>query len=344
MQRDAGFRHGSEREYDVVVIGGGAAGLAAAATLGRARRSVLVIDAGQPRNARADSVHTYLGREGTPPGDLLASGRAEVADYGGGVLDGTVVKGERGGLENGLLRVVLDTGACVYGRRVLVTTGLVDELPDIPGVAELWGKDVLYCPYCHGWEVRDQTIGILATGPVAVFQALVWRQWTASISLLLHTAPEPQGAELKMLAARGISVVEGEVVNLTTEDRNLSGVQLADGRIISMRALVVAPQFEARVDALSTLNPETAEQEMVGHVIGKRLVVDQAGQTSIPGVWAAGNVVDVTENVIGSSAAGVHAAIAINSSLIEEDTGVAVAALNDPFSPAMEREVCERVT
>ena len=166
-----------DRSYDVVVVGGGAAGLSGALALARARRSVLVIDAGAPRNAPAGHVHNYLGREGTPPAELLAIGRAEVAGYGGEIVDRhRHVRRQAPGTAR--FRVTLADGATVRARRLLVTTGLVDELPDVPGLAERWGRDVLHCPYCHGWEVRDQAIGVLATGPLAVHQALLWRQWS----------------------------------------------------------------------------------------------------------------------------------------------------------------------
>src|SRR3712207_715787 len=169
-----------DERYDVVVVGGGAAGLSGALALSRARRTVLVVDAGAPRNARAGHVHNYLGREGTPPAELLAIGREEVAGYGGEVTSGEVARIERG--DDGF-RVDLTDGRAVSARRLLVTTGLVDELPDLPGVRELWGRDVLHCPYCHGWEVRDRAVGIVATGPLGVYAALLWRQWTPDVTL-----------------------------------------------------------------------------------------------------------------------------------------------------------------
>lgn len=162
----------ADKAYDVVVVGGGAAGLSGAVALARARRWVLVVDAGQPRNAPAGHVHNYLSRDGTPPAELLAAGRDEVTRYGGELVTGRVESVVKEG--DGFL-VKLDGGGAVGARRLLVTTGLVDELPDVPGVAERWGRDVLHCPYCHGWEVRDRRIGVLATGPMAVHQAELWR-------------------------------------------------------------------------------------------------------------------------------------------------------------------------
>jgi thioredoxin reductase len=165
---------GTGPAVDVVVAGGGLAGLAGALTLARARRSVLVVDAGQPRNAPAAHAHGYLSRDGVPPLELLASGRAEVAGYGGTIIAGTVTSLTR--LPGGGFAVTLADGTSRRARRVLVATGLVDEYPDIPGLAERWARDVVHCPFCFGWELRDAPLGVLATGPQAATQALMWRQ------------------------------------------------------------------------------------------------------------------------------------------------------------------------
>lgn len=313
--------------YDVVVVGGGAAGLSAALTLGRARRSVLVVDAGAPRNAPAGHVHNYLGREGTPPGDLLAIGREEVAGYGGQVVTGAVSSARRvQGDDDGAFRVVLTDGRAVLARRLLVATGLTDELPDVPGVAERWGRDVLHCPYCHGWEVRDRKIGVLATGPMAVHQTLMFRQWTADLTVLLHTGPLPTDAEREQLAARGISVVEGEVERLETNDDRLAGARLRSGPLVPLQALVVAPFFRARADVLRNLGLEPTPFRMGEDVFATYVSGDDAGATAVPGVWVAGNVADPRAQVLSSAAAGLNAAAAINADLIAEDTAQAVAA------------------
>jgi len=165
--------------YDVVVIGAAAAGLSGALTLGRARRSVLVVDGGEPHNAPASGIHGFLTRDGVNPSALLEAGREEVRRYGADLLDGRVASAER--VEDGFV-VTLDDGGSVGARRQLVATGLVDELPDVPGVRERWGRDVLHCPYCHGWEVRDQAIGVLASGALSVHQALLFRQLSADVT------------------------------------------------------------------------------------------------------------------------------------------------------------------
>ena len=169
----------------MVVVGGGAAGLSGALALARARRSVLVVDDGQPRNAPADGVHNYLGREGTPPAELLADRPGR-----GRRVRRRARRRERSGRprERGDFRVTLDDGGRP-ARRLLVATGLVDELPDVPGLAERWGRDVLHCPYCHGWEVRDRAIGDPGHRPARRHQALLWRQWSADVTLFRHTAP-----------------------------------------------------------------------------------------------------------------------------------------------------------
>ncbi|MFG3403564.1 NAD(P)/FAD-dependent oxidoreductase [Streptomyces sp. NPDC048142] len=313
-----------QQRYDVVIVGGGAAGLSGALTLARARRSVLVIDAGEPRNAPASHVHNYLGRESTPPGELLAIGRGEAAGYGTELAEGRVVSAERLPGERGF-RVVTEDGRSVEARRLLVTTGLVDELPPVPGLAERWGREVLHCPYCHGHEVADRPIGVLATGSLAVHQALMWRQWSEDVTLFRHTGPEPSDQEYEELAARGVAVVDGEVAGLEVTDDRFTGVRLESGRVIPREALVVQARFTARSAVLESLGLTPVEQEMGGTVIGSYIAADAAGATEIPGVWVAGNVANLTEQVIGAAAAGLRAAGAVNGDLIAEDTRLAVA-------------------
>jgi thioredoxin reductase len=304
-------------EYDVVIIGGGAAGLSAALTLSRARRRVLVVDAGNPRNAPASHIHNYLGRESTPPGELLSIGRTEVTRYGGEILDGVVTAVHpQDGTERTRFAVGLADGTTVEARRVLVTTGLTDELPDIPGVAQHWGSRVLHCPYCHGWEVRDRPVAILTTSPMAAHQALLWRQWTPDVTLLLHTGPAPSADELARLARRGIRVVEGEVTGFDTD-----GAHLADGTLVAVDALVLMSRIEARADALAPLGLKPADFEVNGHRFGTHLPSGPGGATTVAGIYAAGNVTDPMATVIAAAAAGVSTAGMLNMDLVMEDAG-----------------------
>jgi thioredoxin reductase/2-polyprenyl-3-methyl-5-hydroxy-6-metoxy-1,4-benzoquinol methylase len=328
-----------DQTYDVLVVGGGAAGMAGAMALARARRSVLVVDSGRPRNAAAGHVHNYLTREGTPPAELVAAGRAEVARYGGDIVTGTVESvasrsaatgsgqeetGQSGAGRDGGFVARLADGRRVPARRLLVTTGLVDELPDVPGLEQRWGHDVLHCPYCHGWEVRDRRIGVLATGPMATEQANMWRQLSPHVMLLTHHGPAPTAEQAERLAARGITIVDGPVTGLEVNGDKLTGVRLAAGETVALDALVVAPRFTSRAGVLESLGLKPVEVELHGHAIGSQIPTDPTGATTVPGVWAAGNVADVHAQVIMAAAAGLKAGAAINADLIAAETREAV--------------------
>ncbi|MEV0079467.1 NAD(P)/FAD-dependent oxidoreductase [Nocardia neocaledoniensis] len=324
--------------YDVVVLGGGAAGLNGALMLARSRRSVAVIDAGSPRNAPADGVHGLLAREGMPPLELLERGRAEVRGYGGQVVEGRVVGVDRVGIGVGRddssqgdvsatahdFRVRLADGRVVSARRILVTTGLADELPEVTGLREQWGHGVLHCPYCHGWEVRDQRIAILAGGPMSVHQALLFCQLSDDIVFLTHTAPALSAEDAEKLVARGISIVDGEVTEVLSTDGALSGVRLADGTVIARDALVVAPRMNTRATFLTDLGL-TPEPHPSG--MGDHIPADPVGRTSVPGVWIAGNATDPSAQVGAAAAAGAMAGAQINAELVMAETAEAVAAL-----------------
>jgi thioredoxin reductase len=304
--------------YDVIVVGGGAAGLSGALTLARARRSVLVVDAGEQRNRPAAGIHGFLTRDGMAPAELVALGRTEVERYGGTVLDGRVAA--LGGSE-GAFAVTLGDGRAFAARRLLVTTGVVDELPAIPGLRELWGTDVVHCPYCHGYEVRDEPIGVLGGGPLAVHTAQLFRQWTSDVTLFEHTGPWPSDDEAEALAARGIARVEGEVAALETQDGRLRGVRLASGEVVPRRVLVVGPRMVARGELLTGIGLEAPEHP---GGVGQRVEADATGATAVPGVWVAGNVTDLTAWVASAANAGVLAAATINHDLIAEETRVAL--------------------
>jgi len=322
-------------ELDVVVIGGGAAGLSGALMLARARRSVVVVDAGTPRNAPAAGVHGLLGRDGTPPAGLLDRGRAEVRSYGGEIVRGEVETVERDG-DRFAVRVA--GGGTLRARRLLVTTGLVDELPDVPGLRERWGRDVVHCPYCHGWEVRDRAIGVLATGPMSVHQALLFRQWSADVTLFTHRAPAPDPEQAERLAARGIAVVTGEVAALEVAGDRLTGLRLADGTVIAREVVAVAPRMVARAGLLESLGLRAVEHPSGA---GEHVPADPTGRTEVAGVWVAGNVTDLSAQVGAAAAAGAFAAAQINLDLVTEETDAAVAAYRDPFSAQAEARLAE---
>jgi thioredoxin reductase len=299
-----------ERTYDVVVVGGGAAGLSAALVLGRARRSVAVIDGGQPRNAPAAHMQGFLSRDGMPPADLLAAGRLEVSGYGVELVEDQVV-----GIDTGFI-VRLAGGRVLSARRILVATGARDELPDISGARERWGRDLLHCPYCHGWEVRDQPIGVLGTVPGSVEHALLIRQWSDDVIFFAHTYPIA-ATDRAAMEARGIRVIDGLVARLSIVDDRLTAVQLTDGRSIPCVAVFIRPAVRPHQNGLlASLGCELDEAGFVS--------ADASGGTSVPGVWVAGNAGNPRAQVITAAGEGSAAAIAINADLVEEDVRNAV--------------------
>ena len=305
--------------YDVVVVGGGAAGLSGAVALARSRRSVLVIDAGDPRNAPAGHVHNFLSRDGTPPSELLAAGRTEVRRYGGRVETGRVTALARDGERFGVQVGAQGGQRAVAARRLLVATGVRDVLPGVPGLAARWGIDVLHCPYCHGWEVRDQRVGILSTGPAAVHQALLFQQLSPHVTMLRHTGPAPDAEQRTMLEALGVAIADGEVEQVEADASGLTGVVLAGGGHLALDAVVVAPRVEARAELLEPLGLKPVEVLIGEHSVGTRIEADRTGATAVPGVWVAGNLTDPQAQVMGAAAAGLMAGAVINFDLVLDD-------------------------
>ncbi len=294
--------------YDVAVIGGGAAGLSAALVLGRARRRVVVVDAGEPRNAPAAHMHGFLSRDGTPPAELLAEARAEVLGYGVVLVDDRVV-----GIAEGFT-VSLAANPALTARRILLATGAVDQLPDIPGARERWGTDFLHCPYCHGWEVRDRPIGVVGTGPGSVDHAHLLRQWSDDVVFFTHTY-SLTATERDLLESRGIEVVDGRVAELSIIDDRLAAVLLADGASVPRSALFIRPALHARDSLATELGLEVDDSGLVR--------VDASGRTTVPGVWAAGNASNPRAQVITAAGEGSAAAIDINNDLVAEDVRTA---------------------
>ncbi|WP_420867428.1 NAD(P)/FAD-dependent oxidoreductase [Actinomadura bangladeshensis] len=297
-----------------MVIGGGPAGLSAALVLARARRDVTVVDAGEPRNATAEHMQGFLTRDGMPPAALLETGRTEVRGYGGEIVSGRVERAA-GDAADGFALTLAD-GTALRGRRLLVTTGVTDVLPDIPGLQDRWGREVQMCPYCHGWEVRDQRIVVLASSPNSVHQASLLRQWSPDVTFL--AAKAPTGEDAARLDARGIRVVEAEARRLIADDDRVTGFELADGSVLPCDAVFVAPTWVAKDGPLTDLGCEIGDNGFVK--------VDETGRTSVPGVWAAGNVTFPGGQVIMAASAGSMAAAMINADLIEADIAPKLAA------------------
>jgi len=291
-------------EYDVVVVGGGVAGLSAALVLGRARRRVVVVDAGEPRNAQSAHLHGFLSRDGMNPAELLSTARGEVAGYGVELLAGRAVGIDR--LDAALFAVRLADGARLTARAVVVATGLRDALPDIPGLRPRWGKDVQVCPYCHGYEVRDSALGLIGgeDRQFSLRQAQLIRQWSDDLVFFPHRIDlEPH--ERERLVARGVRIVDGAVTRIVSDETGVRGVEVAEGPMVRRTALFVAPRYIPSDELLTALGCEVNDDGWVA--------TDRTGRTSIDGVWAAGNVADHTAQLINAAAAGSAAAIALNN-------------------------------
>ena len=305
--------------YDVVVVGGGAAGLSAALVLSRARRKVLVLDSGSPRNGPAAHMQGFLSRDGMPPAELLAHGRDEVRGYGARMVPGAV-EGVTA-CDKGGFRVMFNGGHHVTTRQVLLATGLRDELPDIAGLRERWARDVLHCPYCHGHEVRDQPLGVIGTSGDAVRYAQIVRQWSDDVVFFAPAGmlTETQRTEL---VARAIGIVEGTIARVLTTDDHLSGVEMDDGRVIPREVLFVPPRFVANNDLLVKLGADLDENGWVR--------ADATGATSVPDLWVAGNLANPRAQVITAAGEGSAAAIAMNAALVDDDVRRAVQDVHHP--------------
>jgi len=336
--RDALGHLDHDWDYDLIVVGGGAAGLSAAKIAARSRRSVLVVDAGQPRNAPAAGVHNYLYAEGGAPERLRATGRAEVMEYGVAVHDGPAVAARvlddpRPSAARFALTLAGSASSrgerVVRSRRLVLATGLVDDLPDLPGLAEGWGHDVLHCPFCHGWEFRDQAIGVIATGPTAVHQAGLFRALSDDVVVFWHDAPGPSDGERERLAALGIGLDESRVDALERVDGELTGVRLVDGRVVARQAVSVSPVLRARADLLDDLGLGVTDLVVGGTVVGSYVATGAAGATDVPGVWAAGNLADPMAQVITAASAGAAAGAAAHIDLLAEDTELALASFRE---------------
>lgn len=294
-------------KHDAIIVGGGFAGLAAATYLARARRNVRVIDTGKPRNRFADASHGFLGHDGSDPRQILAIGRKQLLAYPTVELIEAEASWARTG-GNGF-SVILSSGEEIEARKLILAFGLRDELPDLPGLQERWGKTVLHCPYCHGIEFSEQELGVLYRAPMSVHQASLIAEWGPTTLYL-------NGAELAVedaatLAARGVKVEPAVVAGLVGENCALSAVELEDGRRSAIAALYVAPR--------SCFTSPLAEQlgaEIDQGPLGPVMRTDADKMTSVPGLYAAGDIARVPHSVSGAVADGVTAGTSAHRALV----------------------------
>lgn len=299
-----------------MIVGGGPAGLSAALSLGRARRRVTVIDSGEPRNRTAAHMHGVLGHDGLSPLVLLERGRAEAAGYGVRFLHGEV---EAARVDGEVIEVDTANGT-IRTRRLLVATGLEDVLPDIPGFRDQWGRGVVVCPYCDGWEHRNDVIGVVATSPRSVEQAQLLRQWSDRVVYFENVVGAASGADLERLVSRGIRIESGEVTGLRIEGERMTGVEV-DGRVIDVGVVFTGPTLRPRDALLRSLGASSTVSDL-----GDWVDVDADGRTSVPGVWAVGNVVNLRANVSVSLGLGSLVAGALNADLVADDVAATLLA------------------
>jgi thioredoxin reductase len=292
-------------DYDVVVVGGGPAGLSAATVLARSRRRVLVCDAGNPRNVRSRGLHGFLSREGILPIELLAIAREQIGQYGVEYLEATVMWIDRDG--GGSFRVCLMDGREFSCRRVLLATGVVDKLPEIDGIEEMYGISVHHCPYCDGWEHRDEPIAVYGRGTDAAKSALAMLTWSKDVVLCTDGASRFRGKDKARLQQRAIQVYEQKIQRMCGTAGKLSEITFADGSTIRRTAMF----FVAAPAQRSTLPVQ------LGCKLNKKGMVETGPEqcSSIPGVYVVGDASHDAQFVAIAAAEGAKAAMSINKEL-----------------------------
>lgn len=292
--------------YDVVIVGGGPAGLSAALMLGRARKNVLVCEAGPPRNAAAEHIHGFVTRDGTPPSEFRRIGREQLRPYSSvEVRDGRVEAIER---QDGLFAVRMASGS-VLTRRVLLCTGLVDELPPIPGYRDLWGKSLFQCPYCHGWEVRDRAFGYMAPEAQRLEWALLLKGWTKDLIVFTNAAFAVPAEVREKLERGGVHIEERRIIGLRSDGEGLAAVQFEGGSEVPRDVLFVHPR-QRQTALVTSLGLALDEQGFVR--------IDAQHQTSVPGIHAAGDLTTFLQGAIMAASAGAIAAAMLNHALTVE--------------------------
>jgi thioredoxin reductase len=301
----------NENLWDCVIVGGGAAGLSAALVLGRARRRVLVLDTGEQSNLQAHGIGGLLGHDGRTPSELYMHARAELAAYPSIELAGLrIVAGTR---DNG--RFVLRTadGTVLEAARVLLATGMKYATPDLPGMDELWGDTVFHCPYCHGWELRDRALAMLGNAK-ALHRSLLLRGWSDDVILLTDGPADLDGHERERLERAGVAIDERPVAGVRARDGALVAVLFADGGELRRDGLLVPAPLEQRSGLARELGAELTERGSVD--------ADAFGRTTVPGLYAAGDIVSPMPQVAGAIADGSRAAAAINDDLLAVQHGI----------------------
>jgi thioredoxin reductase len=311
--------------YDVVVVGGGSAGLSAALVLGRSRRRTLVLDAGEPRNAPSSGVHGFFSQDGILPKELLKRGREQLEPYPSVEVRSARVTGARG--ENGDFEVSLDNGSVLRTRKLLLATGVVDELPDKPGFKEFWGKGLYHCPYCHGWEVRDRPLAVLNPGDGAVQRALFIRNWSRDLVLLTDDPANLNDEGRQTLRALDIPVGEERISYLEGHPSGAAGglrrIHFEDGSILEREGLFYVPPQRQGSELAKMLGCEIVAMGQAPAGVEND---PTTRETTVAGVYVAGDAGNAVQSALLAAASGANAAFFVNHSLVGDEVAVAVEA------------------
>ena len=305
--------------WDVIIVGGGAAGLSAALILARARRRVLVLDAQKPRNRFAPHMHGVLSRDGYSPLDLVADGRREVRAVDGVIVPAHAV--EARAIAEGF-EVVTDTGARATARRLVLATGARDVLPDIPGLAEHWGRGVVACPYCDGYEASGRAIGVLLGSAAGLHKAHMLRSYSRDITVFTALAGPLSESDRRVIRQRGMRLEDRGIARVISDGGDFKGLELADGTAVPLDVVFAEPTLVPLDDAISRLGADRADTPL-----GAWTAVDAFGRTSVAGVWAVGNAANPGALVPIAMGSGATAALAINAEFIAEEVEAAASAL-----------------
>jgi thioredoxin reductase len=309
-----------EARYDVVVVGAGTAGLSAALVLGRSRRRALVLDGGEARNAPSHASHGFFTRDGAGPGELLEIGRAQLEPYPNVEYRAEGAAGVSG--SDGSFEVVLEGGETVSARKVVLATGVFDELPDRPGFQELWGRGVYHCPYCHGWEVRDRPLAVMAGGEEIAERAVLIRNWSRDLVALTDGSPLGDEARAR-LGALGVPVYEERIARLEGRDDGLEGlsrVVFEDGSTVEREGLFYGPPQRQRSPLAEALGCEVVAMGPAAEVVRADPMTRETG---VAGVYAVGDAGTPMQSVALAAASGNAAAAMLNHALCVKDAGVA---------------------
>lgn len=287
--------------HDVIIVGGSFAGLTAAMQLGRARRRVAVLDTGLNRNRYAEQAHNILGHDGTPPGDLLTTARAQVAHYPTVELVNAKAIAVSGDKDNFV--IATEDGSAISGRRIILSYGIVDEFPAIPGFAESWGKTVIHCPFCHGYEVAGTRWGLVYSSPMSLHGAALYANWTDDITLFLD-GHDLIDEERHKLDQRGVKIIDAKLAEIHHTGGRISGVSTTDGTTVALEALYAHPRNRPSADLHTQLG-----LEMKDTPTGSMVVVGDMQATSRPGIYAAGDLAMPMHSVTFASNSGSLAAM-----------------------------------